>query len=315
MKKAFTLIELLVVIAIIAILAAILFPVFAQAKLAAKKTQDLSNLKNLGTASIMYAGDNDDFFPRADYRLQNRQSWSPITWRENVGPYVKNGISNYTWLSTDGSPAPLVDQGNSIWASPAQPQGMRYGYAANSSVFTSTESWAQYGPGSGNPYDDQNADGSGTGNPAAPSISSSQMAKPAGSFMLTTVGIDSFENYNSGGNVTTSEYWWQGGGAAIKGAIPPKEWDADHSDHHPDYGDYPGAKIGEFSSLPRFRYGNIANAAFADGHAKGKQKGGFGFCNDAFVKGSFENPYGGAGNYDDSAPFAAGGACAGYDQG
>jgi len=60
MKKAFTLIELLVVIAIIAILAAILFPVFAQAKLAAKKTQDLSNIKQLGTASIMYAGDYDD---------------------------------------------------------------------------------------------------------------------------------------------------------------------------------------------------------------------------------------------------------------
>jgi len=60
MKKAFTLIELLVVIAIIAILAAILFPVFAQAKLAAKKTSDLSNLKQLGTASIMYGTDNDD---------------------------------------------------------------------------------------------------------------------------------------------------------------------------------------------------------------------------------------------------------------
>jgi len=60
MKKAFTLIELLVVIAIIAILAAILFPVFAQAKLAAKKTSDLSNLKQLGLASIMYGNDYDD---------------------------------------------------------------------------------------------------------------------------------------------------------------------------------------------------------------------------------------------------------------
>ena len=58
MKKAFTLIELLVVIAIIAILAAILFPVFAQAKLAAKKTTDLSNLKQLGLAALMYSTDN-----------------------------------------------------------------------------------------------------------------------------------------------------------------------------------------------------------------------------------------------------------------
>lgn len=61
--RAFTLIELLVVIAIIAILAAILFPVFAQAKLAAKKTQSLSNLKNLGTGSQIYLADYDDNYP------------------------------------------------------------------------------------------------------------------------------------------------------------------------------------------------------------------------------------------------------------
>src|SRR5215475_3876444 len=60
MKKAFTLIELLVVIAIIAILAAILFPVFAQAKQAAKKTNDLSQNKQLGLASLMYSSDVDD---------------------------------------------------------------------------------------------------------------------------------------------------------------------------------------------------------------------------------------------------------------
>jgi prepilin-type N-terminal cleavage/methylation domain-containing protein len=60
--KAFTLIELLVVIAIIAILAAILFPVFAQAKAAAKKTASLSNVKQLSLGHVMYAGDYDDTF-------------------------------------------------------------------------------------------------------------------------------------------------------------------------------------------------------------------------------------------------------------
>ncbi|MGV3614573.1 MAG: prepilin-type N-terminal cleavage/methylation domain-containing protein [Fimbriimonas sp.] len=59
-RRAFTLIELLVVIAIIAILAAILFPVFAQAKAAAKGTACLSNVKNVVTASMLYSGDYDD---------------------------------------------------------------------------------------------------------------------------------------------------------------------------------------------------------------------------------------------------------------
>lgn len=66
MKRAFTLIELLVVIAIIAILAAILFPVFAQAKTAAKKAVAISNQKQIGTAMAIYMGDFDDYFPRQD---------------------------------------------------------------------------------------------------------------------------------------------------------------------------------------------------------------------------------------------------------
>jgi prepilin-type N-terminal cleavage/methylation domain-containing protein len=60
MKKAFTLIELLVVIAIIAILAAILFPVFAQAKLSAKRAAGLAQMKQVGTALNIYLADSDD---------------------------------------------------------------------------------------------------------------------------------------------------------------------------------------------------------------------------------------------------------------
>jgi prepilin-type N-terminal cleavage/methylation domain-containing protein len=71
LKRAFTLIELLVVIAIIAILAAILFPVFAQAKLAAKKTVAISNQKQIGLAILMYANDYDDMYPREDACVLN----------------------------------------------------------------------------------------------------------------------------------------------------------------------------------------------------------------------------------------------------
>ena len=68
-RRAFTLIELLVVIAIIAILAAILFPVFAQAKAAAKKTSALSNLKQNAVAVLMYNTDYDDTFAQSAYCL------------------------------------------------------------------------------------------------------------------------------------------------------------------------------------------------------------------------------------------------------
>lgn len=83
--RGFTLIELLVVIAIIAILAAILFPVFAQAKTAAKKTADLSHVKQLSLGITMYNGDYDDTYP---FAWGWDSEWLP--WHQQVHPYVKN---------------------------------------------------------------------------------------------------------------------------------------------------------------------------------------------------------------------------------
>ncbi len=86
-QRAFTLIELLVVIAIIAILAAILFPVFAQAKRAAKTTVALSDAKQMGLAQIMYTNDYDDAISPV-IEFDNAWNFYPFTFLQQ--PYMKS---------------------------------------------------------------------------------------------------------------------------------------------------------------------------------------------------------------------------------
>lgn len=103
-QKGFTLIELLVVIAIIAILAAVLFPVFAQARAKGRAAVCLSNQKEIGLAFMMYVQDNDETFPKGDPLVGGNWVGNPnvtapdarvydgfVTWPLLVYPYIKNG--------------------------------------------------------------------------------------------------------------------------------------------------------------------------------------------------------------------------------
>jgi prepilin-type N-terminal cleavage/methylation domain-containing protein/prepilin-type processing-associated H-X9-DG protein len=96
-RRAFTLIELLVVIAIIAILAAILFPVFAQAREAARKASCTSNMKQIGTGLQMYAQDFDECLPAYPFdptgfaqSPYHNFGWDYASWVPMMMPYVKN---------------------------------------------------------------------------------------------------------------------------------------------------------------------------------------------------------------------------------
>jgi len=91
-KRGFTLIELLVVIAIIAILAAILFPVFAKAREAARKTTCLSNLKQIGLSVIMYTQDYDETYPWLMMDGRNNDNATGLSRNMSVGPPNLNNI-------------------------------------------------------------------------------------------------------------------------------------------------------------------------------------------------------------------------------
>jgi prepilin-type N-terminal cleavage/methylation domain-containing protein len=158
MKYAFTLIELLVVIAIIAILAAILFPVFAQAKLAAKKTQGLSQAKQTGTAAQIYLNDSDDtYFPyrfsstvpinptylklqaagdpkAATMASQGSNTINAIFFNQLLEPYIKN---DDIWKSPGNPDAWVNFQDKGAWDVGYHSYGGQNSYAANNYLLKS----------------------------------------------------------------------------------------------------------------------------------------------------------------------------------
>jgi prepilin-type N-terminal cleavage/methylation domain-containing protein/prepilin-type processing-associated H-X9-DG protein len=123
-NRAFTLIELLVVIAIIAILAAILFPVFAQAREKARQASCASNEKQLGIAMIQYSQDSDEQLPCGDNGYTGvGQNTFIGGWASQLYPYVK---SDYVYTCPDEPGTNAVLNPGSVWVD----------YAMNSAIIT-----------------------------------------------------------------------------------------------------------------------------------------------------------------------------------
>jgi len=120
-RRGFTLIELLVVIAIISILAAILFPVFARARENARRASCLSNIKQLGLATMMYAQDYDETYPQ--YHSDRPGGGTRITWTQMIAPYT----------STNSSANSNAGRAVQIYRCPSV--GYDAEYAANSQIF------------------------------------------------------------------------------------------------------------------------------------------------------------------------------------
>jgi len=262
-KAAFTLIELLVVIAIIAILAAILFPVFAQAKEAAKKTASLSNVKQVGLGDMMYLADYDDVFPQAETGSGNTY----VSWAAVVFPYVKNGDKNTSAAGVEqsfassgiyrspGNPRPEVKGANSEGA---------FSYGVHHSIFVDNFG---HNPSLGTP------------NPGCPQGSIDAVADKV---MMMEKGTN---NAGAGWNYPWFHDWqqmWVGAICATAGDPSTVQRDGvdvynpGSSVYAPQFdSDCTSITAGnwECAAHARYRYAKTAPMVFADGHAKAIKKG------------------------------------------
>jgi prepilin-type N-terminal cleavage/methylation domain-containing protein/prepilin-type processing-associated H-X9-DG protein len=256
--KGFTLIELLVVIAIIAILAAILFPVFAQAKTAAKKTQSTSNIKQLMLAVLMYANDVDDNVPFSQRPELPGDNSTLVVWHRVILPYVKNG-GNYSVAVGVSQPGQEVVGG--IFAEPGNPwtaQPRHYGTSDH--VFPEGEfTW--------------------NGLTKGPAVSLTSIDAPASKMALAPKAGDS--NDSSTPYISVQQwYYTTTGDFQNDNTMPDLDKDTDAAT--------PGATWPWNSIFIRYRFNSTAPIAFVDGHVKAMKRGSMsgwrGWCKHLYVR-------------------------------
>jgi prepilin-type N-terminal cleavage/methylation domain-containing protein/prepilin-type processing-associated H-X9-DG protein len=291
--SAFTLIELLVVIAIIAILAAILFPVFAQAKAAAKKATDLSNQKQIALGVIMYSADYDDLFPMSVYVGDGTQQ----LWNKHVQPYIKSG----------NVAAGYEMAGGGIWQTPAS--NARQAYQIHGRLAPSQVNWSNF---------------TNLASPIPPA-SFTQIGAPAQIMMMTTVGTP----YGGQPGSSMQAGWWFWSGEMGRYNPSTKTCENLYSNWPPiitgvnagfrcynsDGPDPVGGREWLSGAMPRFRYNDGANLAFTDGHAKYQMAPQFNWCTQVAVPGISRwatDDSSDAGNYDSANLFTPGNVCGNY---
>ncbi|HZT41079.1 MAG TPA: prepilin-type N-terminal cleavage/methylation domain-containing protein [Chthonomonadaceae bacterium] len=297
-RSAFTLIELLVVIAIIAILAAILFPVFAQAREQARKTTCLSNTKQVGLAVLMYVQDYDEqypllFVPVAPVCIPQNYSdfvCTTAAWQNLVQPYVKS----YALGICPDSGLEISDPSQSL------DPFMNYGMPPLSGI-AGVSAWQDnyytFGPfggsgqanwqGIGGEGNDSGWFASDTtpytaapGATSTPSLTLAGVSSPAQMTMVTDAAdaawwIAFF--FPSTG--TNSTFWWGGG---FTGGYPDYPINGSIYRRFGPIGRHSQANKTEFSKL-RLSGGQI-NIVFADGHAKGMPIGSYFKVNNGYYQ-------------------------------
>ncbi|RYE68071.1 MAG: DUF1559 domain-containing protein, partial [Oxalobacteraceae bacterium] len=133
-RGAFTLIELLVVIAIIAILAAILFPVFAQARGKARQTACLANQRQLGIALLAYTQDYEETMPPSNYPAP---SGGNTAWQYMVDPYIKANFPEQVNASNNKELSIFVCPDNQKTADNSAVNRPSSSYGANANIMIS----------------------------------------------------------------------------------------------------------------------------------------------------------------------------------
>jgi len=289
MKKGFTLIELLVVIAIIAILAAILFPVFAQAREKARAITCTSNQKQMGLALMQYLQDNDESFPIRQYYFGPGGTLGPIDWEQEIYPYVQNGSGN-TDVSVQGIQLHYGNGG--MWQCPSFPNPQEAEYGINISLAPNGYGcWNVPTPG------------------VVPAIATlAEIDSPADKVMVAEKGeaapyspaTPTFNNYGENEFLSGQGQYTNNMGAAACASgtgYTDNHWelqfDLDASSDTPYPNPMPGGPAGtpisvtswapNPANMPRFRHQGTCNMLFIDGHVKAIHRGGLDWWKNIYI--------------------------------